>query len=430
MTFLVRRRGDQDLRNAAEWLEVLSSHAGVGLWDAILHNGDAMHPKARWTWSAEFRRLVGFSTVEEFPNVVQSWSDRLHPEDVDATFAAFGQALATGAGYDVAYRLKTRDGSYRWFRATGGVILDAAGTPRRACGSLVDIHDAREAEAKRRTATEALARRFEAEILAAVGDVAAAAQRLERDAGLMNGSAGEASRRAGQVATASEAAAANVQSVTAATEEVTASIREIAQQVTRSTQATGTATGQAQQATDVVQRLVGDVQKIGDVVKLISDIAGQTNLLALNATIEAARAGEAGKGFAVVASEVKTLAAQTAKATEEITARISAVRDATGNVSLAIDAVARTIDQLAEAATAIAAAVEEQGATTAEIARNVHQMAGATQEVAGSIQAVSGAASETGKVSGGMTQAARELALQAQTMRARVDGFLGELRAA
>ena len=128
---------DNTLREQAEWLEVLSGHAGVGLWDAVLHEADATHPQARWTWSAEFRRLLGFSSDVDFPNVMQSWSDRLHPEDKDATFAAFGAALRSGSRYDSTYRLRVRDDSYRWFRATGGVVMDGSGRPRRACGSLV-----------------------------------------------------------------------------------------------------------------------------------------------------------------------------------------------------------------------------------------------------------------------------------------------------
>ncbi|NKC29364.1 methyl-accepting chemotaxis protein [Falsiroseomonas selenitidurans] len=429
MGFFTNKRTD-DLRERAEWLEVLSGHAGVGLWDAILHEGDAMHPKARWTWSAEFRRLVGFSSVEEFPDVVQSWSDRLHPEDVDRTFAAFGGALATGARYDVTYRLKVKDGSYRWFRATGGVILDEARKPRRACGSLVDVDDVKRAEAAQKAATEATAKRFEAEILAAVGTVAAAADRLGSEAEVMDKVARETSDRSGSVAGVSAEASANVASVAAATEEVTASIHEIGRQVMRSTAATGTATGQAQTATEVVRGLVADVQKIGDVVKLISDIAGQTNLLALNATIEAARAGEAGKGFAVVASEVKTLAAQTAKATEEITARIGAVQTATGGVAQAIDAVAGTIGELNDVASAIAAAVEQQGATTSEIARNVQQVARGTQSVSSNIEGLSESAARTGQITGRIADSARSLSGEAQMMRDKVTRFLSDLRAA
>src|SRR5690242_17101130 len=121
-------------------LDVLGQNCGVGLWDAILHNGDAMHPQSRWTWSGEFRRLCGFTGEADFPNVVQSWSDRLYPDDVEPTFAAFGSALQTGEQYDTTYRLRMKDGSYRWFRAIGGVIKDERGIARRACGSLIDIH--------------------------------------------------------------------------------------------------------------------------------------------------------------------------------------------------------------------------------------------------------------------------------------------------
>jgi hypothetical protein len=99
---------NKELESKAEWLDTLSSHCGIGLWDAVFHQGDAMHPKAKWTWSAEFRRLCGFRSESEFPNLVGSWADRLHPDDKDATFAAFGATVATGVGYDVKYRLNAR----------------------------------------------------------------------------------------------------------------------------------------------------------------------------------------------------------------------------------------------------------------------------------------------------------------------------------
>jgi hypothetical protein len=102
------------LTSKLEWLDTLSTRCGVGLWDALLYEGDAMHPKARWTWSEEFRRISGYTTEKEFPNVVQSWSDWLHPDDASETFAAFGATCSIGVGYDVTYRLKVRDGSYCW----------------------------------------------------------------------------------------------------------------------------------------------------------------------------------------------------------------------------------------------------------------------------------------------------------------------------
>ena len=418
------------LRDKVEWLAVLDRHSGVGLWDAVLHEGDAMHPLSRWTWSAEFRRLCGYKTDAEFPNVVQSWSDRLHPDDFDATFAAFGAALASGGLYDTNYRLRVKDGSYRWFRATGGVIKDAGGTARRACGSLVDIHAATQAAEERGASTASLARRFQTEILAVVDQVAAAAEQLGRDADGMNQAASQTCGSALSVASTSGEATMNVRSVAAATQEMTASIGEITQQVARSARATTSATAQADAAIAAVRTLVEDVRQIGDVVSLISSVAGQTNLLALNATIEAARAGEAGKGFAVVASEVKTLAGQTAHATENIASRIQAIQKATAQVEHAISSVATIIAQLGEAASTIAAAVEEQGATTGEIARSIQEAARRTEEASSGMERVNSLAGEAGQVSGRIAGSVRDMAGQAGTLRAQVEGFLEGLQAA
>ncbi len=145
----MRHQTTEEQHNS-EWLKTLSSCCGVGLWDALLHDGDAMHAKTRWTWSGEFRRLLGFDSEAEFPNAVQSWSPRLHPDDLGPTLRAFNATCATGVGFDVTYRLRVRAGTYRWFRATGGAILDDNGRARRACGSLTDIHDVVEAEIVRR----------------------------------------------------------------------------------------------------------------------------------------------------------------------------------------------------------------------------------------------------------------------------------------
>jgi len=179
-----------------------------------------------------------------------------------------------------------------------------------------------------------------------------------------------------------------------------------------------------------VQGLSAAAQKIGDVVKLISDIASQTNLLALNATIEAARAGEAGKGFAVVASEVKGLANQTAKATEEISAQVAAMQGATSEAVTAIQGIGGTIGTINEIATTIAAAVEEQGAATQEIARNVQGAAEGTHQVSANIVGVNQAAAETGAAADQVLTSAEELGRQAETLRADIDSFLAEIRAA
>ena len=148
--FFKRSRANKD-DGAAVGAEMtlLSRYAGVEFWDAMLHDGDPMHPKSRWRWSEEFRRLIGFDHGDTagFPDVVGSWADRLHPEDAQPTFQAFGACLndrSGRTGYDVTYRLKMKDGSYRWFRAIGGVARDTSGKAERACGALIDVHAERD----------------------------------------------------------------------------------------------------------------------------------------------------------------------------------------------------------------------------------------------------------------------------------------------
>ena len=192
------------------------------------------------------------------------------------------------------------------------------------------------------------------------------------------------------------------------------------------------ATGAVEKASEAAQRvdtLRETATKIGDVVRLISDIAEQTNLLALNATIEAARAGEAGKGFAVVASEVKSLATQTASATEEIGSQINEMQLATTSAVTAVEEISATVKQINEISTAIAAAVEEQSAATNEISRNAAEASTGTEEVSRNIEQVNELAAETGVAASSVLTASDELAVQAKTLRQEVDNFLKEVRA-
>jgi methyl-accepting chemotaxis protein len=170
--------------------------------------------------------------------------------------------------------------------------------------------------------------------------------------------------------------------------------------------------------------------RIGDVVRLINAIAEQTNLLALNATIEAARAGESGRGFAVVASEVKALAAQTAKATDEIGTQITGMQAATHDSVGAIKEIGATITRISNIATTIAATIEEQGAATSEIARNVNEAAKGTAEVAARITEVNRGAGATGSASAQVLASARSLSLQSRNLKAEVENFLNTVRAA
>jgi methyl-accepting chemotaxis protein len=221
-----------------------------------------------------------------------------------------------------------------------------------------------------------------------------------------------------------------VQTAAAATEELSISMNEINRQVMDSGQIATTAVEKAEAINTTVQGLAEAAQRIDQVVALISDIASQTNLLALNATIEAARAGEAGKGFAVVASEVKSLANQTARATEDIASQIKEMQSATGDTVESIEGIRMVIGRIDETAARIAAAIEQQNASTQEIARNVQQAASGTEKVSGSIESVSEAAGETGDSAEQVLQAANGLTEQSERLSAEVDRFIASLRTA
>jgi methyl-accepting chemotaxis protein len=221
-----------------------------------------------------------------------------------------------------------------------------------------------------------------------------------------------------------------MQTVASAADELLASVTEIGRQVGHSSRIAGQAVDDAGRTNATVQKLSVAAQKIGDVVKLITAIAEQTNLLALNATIEAARAGEAGKGFAVVAAEVKSLASQTAKATDEIATQIAAIQQTTGDAVKAIENISGTITTISEISVAISAAVEEQGAATQEISRSVQEAAKGANEVSSNITGVNKAAAQTSAVSGQVLGSADNLGKQAAALRADVDKFLGDIRVA
>ncbi len=274
-----------------------------------------------------------------------------------------------------------------------------------------------------------LADDFETNVKSVVDTVSAASTEMQATAQAMSATAEETNCQSTVVAAASEQATNNVQTVASAAEGLSASVSEISNQVSQSTKIARAAVEKATGTNAQIQELATAAQKIDEVVKLISDIAAQTNLLALNATIEAARAGDAGKGFAVVASEVKSLANQTAQATDEIAAQISAVQSATTSSVSAIEEITKVINEINEISNAVAAAVEEKGAATQEIARNVQEAATGTREVSSNISGVTQAASETGTSAQQVLEAAGELSRQSEGLSGQVDQFLRQVRA-
>jgi methyl-accepting chemotaxis protein len=271
---------------------------------------------------------------------------------------------------------------------------------------------------------------FETAVGSIVSNVSASAAQLEAAAGTLTRTAETTQSLSSQVADTSGQASSDMQSVAAATEELSASVSEIGRRVRESNDIAVAAVRQAEETDNRIGELSMAAQQIGDVVKLITAIAEQTNLLALNATIEAARAGDAGRGFAVVASEVKSLASQTAKATDEISNHISGMQGATQESVAAIKEIGGTIGKISEIASTIASAVEEQGSATQEIARSVQNVARGTQAASENVMQVNRGATETGSASGEVLNSARTLSNESARLREELDRFMGNIRAA
>ncbi len=286
-------------------------------------------------------------------------------------------------------------------------------------------------EALRRAAElQALAKDFEARIAELTALLASSAGQLEDNAGAMNDVAGRGTQQAGTIATAAQGADQAVQTVAAATEQLAASIAEITRQVTHSQGVVQGAVAAAERTDRVVQALSEGAGRISQVVALIHGIAGQTNLLALNATIEAARAGDAGKGFAVVAGEVKALAAQTARATDEIGGQIGQIQAATQDAVAAIRGIAHTVGEVSDITASIVGAIRQQDAATREISASVQRVAAGNREVADSIGAIGGLAEDTRRAASGVLAASGDLSRQTAATRQEVGRFLDAVRAA
>jgi methyl-accepting chemotaxis protein len=284
-------------------------------------------------------------------------------------------------------------------------------------------------QAQRRAAIDSAITSFRPIAEKLLSSVSSSASAMRSTARELFGSSEQTSQRAESAVQAFNEASANVETAAVAADELSGSISEISRQLIHTKEIVGLATNEARATDGEIAGLADGAQKIGDVVKLIRNIAGQTNLLALNATIEAARAGEAGKGFAVVASEVKSLAVQTAKATEDIANHILAVQNSTSGAVDAIRQIAGRMQEINENTAAVAASVEQQNAATSEISRNVASAAEGTTHVVGVLSEVANAATQT-RASAEVVRDASEAAERAVAdLQVEVEDFLGKVAA-
>jgi methyl-accepting chemotaxis protein len=309
-------------------------------------------------------------------------------------YRLFWERLRKGEFQAAQYKRLGKGGKEIWIEASYNPIMDANGRPVKVVKFATDL-------TPRKEQNLALAKDFENGVKALVQNLASSAQSMQGTAQTLAASSEQTSQQSS--------------TVSAATEQLSASVNEIARQLAESNNVVSVAVNEAEKSERMVNDLVSAAQKIGEVTRIISEIASQTNLLALNATIEAARAGEAGKGFAVVASEVKSLATQTAKATEEIDQHIKGIQDSSSTTADAIRQIGNIINQVSGISTSISGAVEEQSAATKEVSQN--------------ISGVTIAAQESGQASASVLDGAQALSTQAADLEQRVDQFLANVRA-
>lgn len=451
---------EQKLNAVQERSNLLDEACGIGLWEAVLHDGDALHVKSLWTWSAEFRRLIGYTDAQSFPNVVQSWSDKLHPDDVAPTFAAFAKHLEDKTGksrYSVNYRLKMFDGSYEWFRATGGCAHQADGKTIRACGSLTNVNDEMllkermEKEAANdqvtvSTLAEALAQlaqgnlthritaEFPAKTAGLRSDFNETAAKLQETLNAVSVAASGILSGSSEISTSSDDLSRRTEQQAASLEETAAALDQITVNVANSSKRTEEARSVAVQANtsaaqsgkvvanavDAMHKIEQSSNEISNIIGVIDEIAFQTNLLALNAGVEAARAGEAGKGFAVVAQEVRELAQRSAKAAKEIK---DLIRNSSAEVQSGVTLVSETGEALKTIETyivtinqhmdSIATSAREQSVGLAEVNTAVNQMDQVTQQNAAMVEESNAASATLAEEAGRLNQLISQFRLDA-----------------
>jgi methyl-accepting chemotaxis protein len=332
-----------------------------------------------------------------------------------------------GGNLDVAIPYTSRNDEIGDMARTVEIFRDNG---RKVAALTAEREDAdRRAAAERQETIERIADVFEKDVVAVVRTVTGAVGQMQHDIGRMAENNARVSSQAVDVETGAQSAAASAQAVAAAAEELTRSIDEISRQARRSGSMSENAVGEVERTNALVAELENEARKVGDILTLINDIAGQTNLLALNATIEAARAGEAGKGFAVVAGEVKSLAHQTAQATDDIADRIAAIQRQIGDSALAIKGFGDIIHNVTDITAQIAQAMEQQDAATHEIASNVETTAQSAGSVSTNIALVRREAEESSREADAVREEAAKVSVHVADLEERILAFVKSIRA-
>jgi len=383
------------------------------------------------TANENFMAVFGY-TLEE----IQGRHHRLFcdPDLVaSADYRAFWDRLGRGEPDAGEYRRIGKGGTEIWLQASYNPIFDAAGRPFKIVKFATDVSDVkREAEHKIRRGQEmeAQVNDFDQIMQGVMTTLGQAADRMTEAAAEIAATSSQTNAESQNVSAAARDADTNLQIVATASEELSSSISEIARQIANSSTMAAAAVEQGDEAEGRIRTLDEMAQSIGKVVELIRTIAGQTNLLALNATIEAARAGEAGKGFAVVASEVKSLANQTAKATEEIGTLIAGIQQSVGGAVEIIGTIRSTIGRLSESSVAVASAVEQQSAATREIASNVSSASQSVSTVSAASVEVLQAAARSARSAAHVETSSKEVGSAARDLRQEVTEFLTTIKRA
>jgi methyl-accepting chemotaxis protein len=340
--------------------------------------------------------------------------------------AAVMQRLAGG---DVAARIPTADADHEIGAMGRAVVVfrDTMIERERLSGAQAETNAARE---RRGEAVAAMIGQFRTSVEQALARLRESAGQLERASSGLNQAADAVTAEAQSAETRVGAASVNVTTVASSIEELAASIGEIATQATKSTEVASRAVAESKRTVNTMSELGSAANRIGEVIGLIQAIAGQTNLLALNATIEAARAGEAGRGFAVVASEVKSLAAQTARATEDIAAQIGSIQSATADAAQAIEQVSSIIDDMSAIAATVAATVEEQNNAVSSIAEGVNRASTEARTGAEAMSRVAGASTGARSTAAEVKALADALSVEAENLQGEVRRFLADVQAA